>query len=91
MVLLGKVKDVIRISGRGVVLVPEFGDSRVRFRVGELIEIRAQKGPIMETRIRGIEHLRPLQEWKPRSIGILLEDDQPALSIGMEIWLNRDE
>lgn len=90
MILLGKVKDVLGSSGRGMAVGPEFADSPLKLRVCEKIELRAPHGPTMATRIKGRAHTTPQRDCMPRFMGILLEDGRPVPDIGVEIWLVRD-
>lgn len=96
MILLGTVDDVFHISGRGSVVSLDFSESvdpSLKFRVGEEIQLRTPDGLVVEARIRGIEHLKPLVRRKPVNIGLLLPLDvnHEHLSKGMEIWLLRDD
>jgi hypothetical protein len=96
MILLGTVDDVFHISGRGSVVsldFSEFLDPILRFRAGDEIQLRARDGFVVQTKIRGIEHLKPIMRRKTVNIGLLLPSDvnHEHLSKGMEIWLVRDE
>jgi hypothetical protein len=95
MVLLGKIEDMFKISGRGLVITPELSDSldpNLKLYVGEAIQLRAPGGLVVETKIRGIEFLRTIVRHKASKIGLLLptDADHQLLSKGMEIWLLRD-
>ena len=96
MILLGTIEDFFTISGRGTVLMLKFSanaDPKLKYRVGDEIELRGTNGLAIDTRIRGLEWFKPI---KPRplgtNIGILLPKDiDPAsLSKEMEIWLVRE-
>jgi hypothetical protein len=88
-VLLGKVADVFRITGRGCVLVPEFAEPEWRIRVGDQILLKTSEGHETRTKILGISHLKPLQSWKRLPPGLLLPPDVKLDDVraGTEIWL----
>jgi translation elongation factor EF-Tu-like GTPase len=86
MKFLGTIEIIFTVQGRGTVIVPIW-HSDVKIRVGDRIHLRSSDGRIRDTKIAGVEMLKPVSE-KCRASFILAPDVQKAeVTEGMEIWL----
>ena len=88
MELMARVADNIRITGRGVILGPDFASETARVRVGDQIELKSLGGSFTDAGILGVSHLRPLKGPKS-SWGIALAPplNEEEFEQGTEIWV----
>lgn len=86
--LVARVGDVLRITGRGVVLALDFASQTAKVQVGDLVQLKSADGTITESKIHGISHLKPLKGYKS-NWGIMLAPPQNELDFeqGTEIWV----
>lgn len=84
--LLGTIEAVFSITGRGTVIVPIWvGD--VKVRVGDAIQLRALDGKRRDTRVYGVELIKP-QKGSCQAAFILAPDiAKEEIVDGMEIWI----
>jgi hypothetical protein len=87
VILLGTVKDLVRISGYGTTFVLEFANTDWKFRVGDEVELRTLEGARVRSRIKGFSHLKPLKPQPHDNYGIQLEDPEPKVPVGTVVWL----
>jgi translation elongation factor EF-Tu-like GTPase len=86
MKFLGNIEIVFTVQGRGTVIVPIWR-SDVKIRVGDRIRLQSSDGRIRDTKIAGVEMLKPVSE-KCRAAFILARDvRKDEIAEGMEIWL----
>ena len=89
MTFFTKAEDVFEIPGRGAVLVipKDWGDSGLKIKVGENIQLRTAEGRVLDTRVYGIELIKTTSGCLA---GIMLPREIPLceLSAQTEIWLS---
>jgi translation elongation factor EF-Tu-like GTPase len=86
MRFLGNIEIIFTIQGRGTVIVPIW-HSDVKVKVGDRVHLRSSDGRIRDTKIAGVEMLKPVSE-KCRAAFILARDVRKGeIAEGMEIWL----
>jgi hypothetical protein len=86
--LITKVEEIIRISGRGFVIVPAFAREGPPnpVHVGDQIELRRQDGTTMRSKLFGISHLRGLNGRSSWGLQLPPEVEETNTPVGTEVW-----
>ena len=87
--LITKVEEIIRISGRGFLIVPAFPREGPpnRVYVGDQIEVRRQDGTAMRSQLFGFSHLKGLNGRSSWGLQLPSEVQETDTPVGKIWWI----